>query len=282
MYKLFYKIKRVGISVFSAILIFQSSTILAQGNLLIIPRRVVFEGGKKTQDVNLANSGNDTAKYVISLVQVRMKDDGGFERITEPDSGQYFADKFIRFFPRRVLLAPGESQVIKVQLTKADKLLPGEYRSHIFFRAEPNEKPLGENESQKKDTTLISVRLTAVFGMTIPVIIRIGENNTRVSISDLSVLNAENDTIPIIKMKFTRTGNMSVYGDLTVTYISPKGNETQVSIAKGVAVYTPNEIRWFQVALEKKNSINYKTGKIRVNYSSQSGDKLAEGEIILK
>ena len=48
---------------------------------------------------------------------------------------------------------------------------PGEYRSHLYFRAIPAEKPLGEKEVLK-DTTSISIKLVPVFGITVPVIIR--------------------------------------------------------------------------------------------------------------
>jgi P pilus assembly chaperone PapD len=112
----------------------------AQGNLLITPMRVVFEGQKKIQELNLANTGNDTARYMISLIEIRMNSNGTFERISEPDSGQLFASKFLRFFPRSVILAPGEAQLIKVQLTKTGQLRDGEYRSHIYFRAVPDTK----------------------------------------------------------------------------------------------------------------------------------------------
>jgi len=77
---------------------------LAQGNLLITPRRVVFEGNKRTQELNLANTGQDSAKYNVSMIQYRMKEDGSFEEITIPDPGQNFADKYVRFFPRTVSL----------------------------------------------------------------------------------------------------------------------------------------------------------------------------------
>jgi hypothetical protein len=91
---------------------------MAQGNLLLLPGRVIFEGSKRYEELNLANSGKDTARYVISLMHVRMKEDGGFEEISQPDSGENFADKFIRFFPHSVVLGPGESQVVKIQLDK--------------------------------------------------------------------------------------------------------------------------------------------------------------------
>src|SRR4249920_2293167 len=69
-----------------------STGIFAQGNLLIFPKRVVFEGGKKTEVITLSNTGKDTAKYSISFVQIRMNEDGSFENISQPDSGQMFAD----------------------------------------------------------------------------------------------------------------------------------------------------------------------------------------------
>ena len=95
-------------------------------------------------DLNLANTGKDSATYAISIVQIRMKEDGGFETITEPDQGQRFADRNIRFFPRSVTLGPNEAQVVKVQLMKTNELTEGEYRSHFYFRAVPKSNPLGE------------------------------------------------------------------------------------------------------------------------------------------
>ena len=79
--------------------LFSSTNLMAQGNLMVFPRRVVFEGSKRSQTLNLANTGMDTARYNISFVQYRMKEDGSFEEIAQPDSGENFADKYIRFFP---------------------------------------------------------------------------------------------------------------------------------------------------------------------------------------
>ena len=233
-------------------------------------------------DLNLANTGQDTATFAISLVQIRMKDDGGFETITEPDPGQRFADKYIRFFPRSVTLGPNEAQVVKVQLTKTNELAAGEYRSHFYFRAIPKQKPLGE-EDKVKDTTTISVRLTPIFGITIPVIIRVGESTTKVTLSDLA-FQTVNDTIPNLSMTFNRSGNMSVYGDLAVDYISTQGKKIRVGIANGVAVYTPNTIRRFQFNLNKLPGVDYKTGTLRVIYSAPSDVKpvrYAEAELAL-
>jgi P pilus assembly chaperone PapD len=265
--------------------VFPFTDMKAQGNLVIIPRRVVFEGNQKTQEITLANGGADSATYIISLVQFRMKDDGSFEHITVPDPGQNFADKYLRFYPRTVTLAPRESQMIKMQLVKSQKLEAGEYRSHIYFRAVPKSKPLGDKETQK-DTTTFSASLTPVFGITIPVIIRIGESTGKVNLSDLSLIKV-NDTTSKCKMTFNRTGNTSVYGDIVVNYTSPLGKVTQVAIVKGFAVYTPNSLRRFDCKLDNIAGVDYREGKLNIVYSTQVGTstkplKLAEAELILK
>jgi hypothetical protein len=251
--------------------IITSTRAMAQGNLLITPRRVVFEGQKRTQDLNLANTGIDTAKYNISVTNYRMREDGSFEDITTPDAGQNFADKNLRFFPRTVTLAPNEAQVVKMQVTKADQLSPGEYRSHVYFRAVPKQSALG-TEEVKKDSTSIGVKLIPIFGITIPVIIRVGESTMKVNLTELN-FSFMNDTIPVLQFAFNRTGNMSVYGDILVEHISPGMIITPVGTVRGIAVYTPNSLRRFQMELDKKAKVDYHTGKLKLTYTSQSDTK---------
>ncbi|MGN6803800.1 MAG: hypothetical protein ACTHJN_18010 [Ginsengibacter sp.] len=253
----------------------------AQGNLLIFPKRVVFDGSKRLEILNLSNTGNDSATYMISILQIRMKEDGSFEKINEPDSGQYFADKNIRFFPRTVTLAPHEAQTVKVQVIKTNELATGEYRSHLYFRAVPKEKPRGEEDAQSAQKG-ISVKLIPIFGISIPVIIDKGENTAAVNLSDLSFKMVDN-TLPTLKMTFNRSGNRSVYGDVSVYHISWEGKTTLVGSAKGLAVYTPTKLRHFTIQLNNGYGINFHSGKLLVVYSDQSAKpvKLAEKEIVL-
>jgi hypothetical protein len=280
------KIKRIiskhFFFVFLGLSIFISTNTLAQGGLLIFPKRVVFEGSKRFQTFNLSNIGKNTATYNISYINMRMKEDGGFEKITEPDSGQLFADAYLRFFPRRIVLAPNESQVIKVQLTKTNQLVEGEYRSHLYLVEVPAVKPLGDEDIQK-DSTSISVELIAAFGFSVPNIIRRGESTTKVSLSNLS-FEKFNGNIPIIKMEFNRTGNMSVYGDIVVNYISLKDKKTEVGKIQGFSVYAPGKLRKCKIELKKHKDVDYSKGKLIVRYSTQpnsNNKRLAQAELIL-
>jgi P pilus assembly chaperone PapD len=279
------KTKKVPFKNLISLLIFMvfTASLFAQGDLLITPRRVVFEGNKRVEELNLSNTGRDTATYNVSFVQYRMTEDGSFQEITEPDPGQNFADKNLRFFPRSVTLAPGEAQTVRMQVINRERLAPGEYRSHVYFRAVPKEGALGM-EDANADTAALSIRLIPIFGITIPIIIRTGENSTRVTLSDLA-LSQVNDTTKVLSITFNRTGNMSAYGDIRVTHIAPDGTNTPVGAVNGIAVYTPNTTRKFNYLLDKNIPVNLGSGTIKVEYYSQSDrnpEKLSEALLNLK
>ena len=276
--------KKVSVkhSILMVFLLVFTTSLFAQGDLLITPRRIVFEGNKRVEELNLSNTGGDTATYNVSFVQYRMNEDGTFQEITEPDPGQNFADKNLRFFPRSVTLAPGEAQTVRMQVINRERLAPGEYRSHVYFRAVPKEGALGM-EAANADTSALSIRLIPIFGITIPIIIRAGENSTKVSLSDLAI-NQINDTTKVLSITFNRTGNMSAYGDIKVTHISPDGTNTPIGSVNGLAVYTPNTVRKFNYLLENNLPVSLSVGSIKVEYFSQNDrnpQKLAESTLKL-
>lgn len=243
----------------------------AQGDLLITPRRIVFDGSSRVMDISLANIGTDSATYNVSFIQYRMNEDGSFTEVTEPDPGQKFADGNLRFFPRRVTLPPNEAQMIKMQVTNLNNLEPGEYRSHVYFRAVPVETALGE-ELVSTDTTELSIQLIPVFGISIPVIIRVGASTTSATISDMVIQTTE-ENIKQLALTINRDGNMSLYGDLKIVHVSPGNKETTVAAVNGLAVYTPNALRKIILDLDELQGVNYSSGKLLITFIGQSQTK---------
>lgn len=255
----------------------------AQGNLLINPVRIVFEDNKQREEITLANTGQDTAVYAITFVQYRMTPEGSFEQIEEPDPGQHFADPYLRYFPRRVTLAPSESQIVRMQLRRSPDMVDGEYRSHLYFRAVPDEKPLGE-DPLLEDTTAIGVRLTPIFGITIPVIIRHGNTHVEANFEQVEMQTSPNQQ-PQLHFTIKREGNVSLYGDITVTYVAPGAEPVQIGIVRGLAVYTPNRSRSFTLPLAIPEDLNLDAGQLFLRYTSSSDLKkelYAEKQITLK
>ncbi|SHF54876.1 P pilus assembly protein, chaperone PapD [Salegentibacter echinorum] len=249
----------------------------AQGDLMVMPKRLVFDGSQRSQEINLANTGADTAVYAISFVNYKMTTNGDFEQVETPEKGQRFATKFLRYFPRRVSLAPNEAQTIRVQLTRTGNLEQGEYRSHMYFRAQEAQTALGAEEAEENDG--ISINIKTVFGISIPIIIREGKNTTEIELSDLS-LKLEEET-PKLSLNINRSGNMSVYGNLTAEHIAPNGTKTEVGLVKGISVYTPNAKRTFTFQLRNAENVDLNSGKLKVSYAEEKGKTLDVAEVKL-
>lgn len=267
---------KVGVTLLVLSFIFTAGQLVApydsvgQGDLMIMPRRVILDANKRTQELTVANTGSDSTKYLISVIHYRMLENGAFEQIVQPDSAQHFADKNFRFFPRTVTLAPNESQTIKIQAINTNELQPGEYRSHLYFRAVTKNLP-AEKEASKPPKSM-SVQLVPTFGIAIPVIIRSGALTLSVKL-EKPMFSISTAGIPQLSMLFKRTGNISVYGDIKIEHVSVTGRATQVGIAKGFAIYTPNPVRNFTLNLDKNSSVDYHKGKLNIIYTTLSETK---------
>src|SRR5665647_2677294 len=70
----------------------------AQGDLMVFPKRIVFDGPRSTNELNLANIGNDTARYNISFVQYRMNEDGSFTAVSYTHLRAHETDSYLRYY----------------------------------------------------------------------------------------------------------------------------------------------------------------------------------------
>lgn len=274
---------RTGYIVTIFLLIQGYQCIFSQGNLLVAPIRVVFENGKQREDLNLSNIGQDTAVYLISFLHYQMLEDGSFKQLSDSDVlPTPRADSYLRIFPRRVTLPPGESQVVRLQFRKPADLKDGEYRSHLYFRADRNSAPLGL-KGDNRDTTQLSVSITPIFGISIPVIIRNGNLDFGVNLSDVN-LSSVNDSTYNLKVCINRTGTKSAYGSLEATYAPESGKEVLLGLANGIGIYTELSKRVYNLPLRMRAGTKIQKGKIIVRYlmpRDDGGKELARTEYII-
>src|SRR5947208_16081216 len=94
------------------LLVLSVNSVLAQGTLMIDPKRLVLENNKRSDIITLYNSSNDTTNYFITLKHFDMLESGELKDVDSLKSGTVFADSLIRFFPRGVRLTPHSSQVV--------------------------------------------------------------------------------------------------------------------------------------------------------------------------
>lgn len=245
-------------------LLLLSAYACAQGDLLITPNRLVFNGGKTKEELSLINIGKDTTTFSVSLVHYRMQENGSFRQADANDPDSVFADKYLRIFPRRVTLAPGESQVVFVQCRRISEIPSGEYRSHIYFRSEKNYKPLGMEG--KSDTTLMSVQLIPIYGITIPAIVRAGNLQASAGLQNLNLEKSTSGNYSL-GLDIVRSGNMSLYGNIKAEFVPVDGKTVELGVVQGVGVYPEISKRRITIPLRTGAMTNLANGVIRVTYS---------------
>lgn len=250
----------------------------ALAQLMVHPTRVVLENDQRSAQLEIINNSDKPTVYRISLVNRRMDEVGGFSSIESALPGEHFADEMVRYSPRRVALEPGASQIIRVMARKPAGLATGEYRSHLLFaEQEDAEARSGAASSGKGE---IGVTLTALVGVSIPVIVRHGTTTAQVSLGRLALGTSADGGTPVLSMEMSRTGNRSVHGDLAVDFL-PAGGGTSITVGRagGVAVYTPNLQRQAKLPLLFPAGTNRSGGKLHVSYREppeRGGALLAE------
>jgi hypothetical protein len=255
----------------------------ALGGLLVAPTRLVFEGRQRTGQLTLVNTGSQTATYRISLIRLRMTETGGFREVQEPDSAEQFADTLVRFSPRRVELPPGVPQTVRLQLRLPADLPVGEYRSHLLFRAIPASTT--EDSARSEPATDLQLTLRAVYGVSIPIIVRHGDLVAGVSLSDPRVESVPGAEPPArLMVTLHRSGDRSVYGDLTAVLVRDGQPDLVVGVARGLAVYTPNTRRTCVLPVRLPPSLDPRA-RLRVRFDSASGVTeipIAEASVALR
>lgn len=241
-------------------LAFASTPAAAGGDLLVAPTRVVLNGSSGTEVV-LNNIGSEPATYRISLEIKRMTEAGGLTEIAEADANvaEQAALDMISVQPRRVVLTPNQPQVIRVRARAPEGLPQGEYRAHILFRAIPDAAPVAA--SADRAASGVAISLTPIYGITIPVIVRIGDLDADATIGKAWVSSDSEGSA--FNFDLTRTGNRSVYGDIEVTRPGVKDPLLQ---ARGIAIYpeiTKRKVS-FQVPPELAAMLK---GPVHIRYS---------------
>jgi P pilus assembly chaperone PapD len=263
----------------------------AMAELMLFPTRVTLEANQRAAQVELINQGQTPASYRISLVNRRMSDTGEIVSIETPQPGEQFANEMLRFSPRQVTLQPGQSQTVRISVRKPAGLAAGEYRSHLQFERLPDaEGQANLEQAMKPDSGQMSVQITALLGASIPVIVRHGDNAASVTLDKLALehpapaAGRTEAPPPLLTFQLNRSGNRSVYGNLTASYTPAGGQPLEVGKVVGVAVYVPNTLRIAKLPLRLPEGVALQGGVISLRYDlrpEEGGNNLAQATLVL-
>lgn len=246
----------------------------ALADLMINPTRIVFDKNQRSAQIDVINDGTTAATYRLNIVNRRMTETGEFQAITEPGPGEKFAGSMLVFSPRQIVLQPGATQLVRIALRKPADLAPGEYRSHLSFDKVADPTLSNAIESQvKPGANEVGVTIAALIGVSIPVIVRHGDTTATATLSNVAVEKPKAAGQPgAIALQMNRSGNRSVYGDLTATFKTASGTEQVVAQAGGVAVYVPNAVRRVRLTLQTPTGTALEGGTLSVTFRERTAD----------
>lgn len=246
------------------------------GDLLVAPTRIVLDG-RKGAEIILNNIGEDTAVYRVSIEFRRMTEDGGLVDVNEPTAEDKTAADMIVYAPRRVTLAPHQPQAIRIAARPPQGLPDGEYRVHLLFRAVPPPTPVAPATGEAPKG--LRFQLTPVYGVTIPVIVRLGNLQATAGIANVH-LDTRNGR-PAVALDLSRSGQRSTFGEIRV--LRP-GVKAPIALQKAVAVYSEIGVRHVSVPIDEayKGAVS---GPVTVQYVETFEDGshvIAETQAVLR
>lgn len=251
---------------------------LAVGDLLVAPTRVILDGGRGTEII-LNNIGAEPATYRISLELRRMTADGQLVEVsTEAATDKEKATlSMISYAPRRVVLPPNQPQAIRVGARFAADLPDGEYRAHMLFRAIPDAKVATSTTEVHEG---LSISLTPIYGVTLPIIIRKGALKAAAIISDIHIAKTKDG--PSFAFTLARSGDRSTYGRVRIT---KTGVSKPIYEARGIAVYAEIGQRVVSLPVQDPAALAQMTGLVKVEYledGETGGGLIAEASAVLR
>jgi P pilus assembly chaperone PapD len=257
---------------------FSSPATAGVGDLLVAPTRIVLDG-RKGAEIILNNIGDEPAVYRVSIEFRRMTEDGSLQDVAQPTAADQTAEDMILYAPRKVALAPHIPQSIRIAARPPTGLPDGEYRVHLLFRAIPPSTPVVQNASADEAPKGLRFQLIPVYGVTIPVIVRLGTLQATAGIANVQLASKEGK--PVISLELDRSGTRSTFGDVRV--LKP-GVKDPVAVQKSVAVYTEVGKRHVDVPVNPDFKGDLK-GPVTVQYVEISDDGshvIAETQAVLR
>ena len=240
------------------------------GNLSIMPTRVVLEGRTRSEEVLLRNSGKATATYRLHFVEMEMDENGQLSERPRIE-GETTAADLIRFSPRQAQLAPGETQTVRIQVRKPEGLPDGEYRSHLLIQNVPEAEPPAPLDGTTDKQ--LSVKVTTIMGISIPVILRHGVTTGKISISDLRYWKPDKDDAPpVLSLRMSREGNRSLYGAFTAIVESGGKLKRGTVLWELPAVMIYTGLAWRNVHMPMYQGVNGDLKGTRVKITFTPGD----------
>lgn len=218
------------------------------GDINLYPRRIVLDQRQRIASVGIYNKTAFAGDYEVAIADMMMTEEGRIIPLDNLPDGIVArnvktASEMLRWSPRRVMLPGSEAQTIRVMARPPADLPDGEYRAHFSVVSIPANIDEGYSiddavAGQESQDGNVGVTIRPRFGISIPVIFRVGQTTLEVGLENIALIDS--DQGKLVGVTITREGTRSAYGDLVIT---APGQEEPFAIARGIGVYPEIDAR---------------------------------------
>lgn len=236
----------------------------------LTPRRVIFDGAKRTEAIYVFNQGSKAATVDVSLIDNVMMGDGEIVPVSQlSNRGQagaaaaaalHSAHDMILATPSRLLLEPGKGKTIRLRASLPDgAATAAEFRTHLTVTTLPDaDTGLTAEAAATAQKGELSMRVQSVFGISIPLIVRNGDASATATVGDFALVRGPARTAergaastPVLQLSLGRSGTSSIYGNIEVRSGEGKASEL-VGFIRGISVYAELPSRQVRVNLMRE------------------------------
>jgi hypothetical protein len=226
-------------------------------DLNISPKRLVLDAKSRTGTLFIFNRGDAAGTYTFELTDRVMTPDGQVRAKTElAASGEEgaaaarlkSAEPLITFTPRRVTLAPGQSQTVRVRALVAPEDTASEYHTHFTATTLPPDDAgvTIEEATAAEAAGEISIKLHALFSISVPILVRSGAPDAGARLTNVTLEKRASG--PVLAFDLARTGSQSIYTSLDVRRPGD-AKAAPVAMLSGVAVYSEVDTRHVELPI---------------------------------
>ncbi|HEX8362893.1 MAG TPA: hypothetical protein VF613_22410 [Longimicrobium sp.] len=186
----------------------------------VSPTALFIDSRTPTGTLTLYNSGTRPEELEISFAFGYPRSDSAgavtVELVEAAASGEPSVVPYLRAFPRRLVLQPGQRQVVRVMVQPPAELAPGEYWGRVVVRSRGGQAPIEQTQGA------VRMQIDVETAVATAVLFRKGPVETGVAVNGATA-RAEGGAVTLM-LDLERRGGAAYLGRVAARLIAPDGS----------------------------------------------------------